>query len=97
MPLGTLDIKTPEDVQAVALQAREAYARGEVELVQRRTGKNAPFENIAVKKREKRVPLVNSIPWQVSVHKPEHCAKSGRRSGSKPTARNPDPNAGFQR
>ena len=64
-----LDLQTPPEVQAVALEARLAYARGEVELVQKRQGKYGPFEYTAIRKREKRVPLVNKLPWKPYPHK----------------------------
>jgi hypothetical protein len=55
-----LDCKTPPEIQHVAMLAREAFARGEVALVQRRTeGKGGQFQYIALKRRERRTPIVN--------------------------------------
>jgi hypothetical protein len=69
-----LDSQTPADVQAVASAAREAFARGEIELVQRRRdGQRGPFEYRAIKKREKRIPKTNGVPWLAKVPKPGYC------------------------
>ena len=63
-----LDCKTPPEVQHVAMLAREAFARGEVELVQRRTdGKGGPFQYIAIKRRERRTPVVNGEAWPTRI------------------------------
>jgi hypothetical protein len=55
---NVLDHKTPPETQALALLAREAFGRGQIELVQKRTnGPDSPFEYRAVMKREKRISL----------------------------------------
>jgi hypothetical protein len=51
-----LDAKTPPEVLQDAQLAKEAYERGEIELVQRRVENGGPFEYIALKKREVRAP-----------------------------------------
>jgi len=59
-----LDCKTPPEILSEAKLAREAFARGEVELVQKRTnGRDSPFEYIAVKRKEVRPPFVNGERW----------------------------------
>ena len=73
-----LDIHTPPEILAVALEARQAYAHGEVELIQKRTKKAGPFQYIAVKKRENYVPKVNGLPWRADLHKSNKPAESYR-------------------
>ena len=69
-----LDSQTPAEVQAVALLATEAFARGEIELVQKRTdGQCSPFEYRAIKKRENRILKTNGVPWLAKVPKPGYC------------------------
>ena len=53
-----LDIRTPPETLEVALQAREAYARGEVQLVQKRVEKDGPSEYTAVMNRDRCIPKV---------------------------------------
>jgi hypothetical protein len=65
-----LDSETPADVLKDARLARESYALGIVELVQQRNERGGPFNYVAIKKREKRVPLVNGLPWQATVSSP---------------------------
>src|SRR5262245_41296491 len=63
-----LDCKTPQETQDVALAAKRAYARGEVELVQRRTnGRNSPFDYVAIKRHQRIQPKVFGEPWQVKI------------------------------
>jgi hypothetical protein len=60
-----LGISTLETVETAKL-AREAFARGEVELVQRRTGKG--FTYLAIKRRHVRVPiLANGSRWHPQI------------------------------
>ena len=69
-----LDSQTPAEVQAVALLATEAFARGEIELVQKRIdGQGSSFEYRAIKKGEKRIPKTNGVPWLAKVPKPGYC------------------------
>jgi hypothetical protein len=59
-----LDCKTPPEILHDAKLAREAFARGEVELVQKRTkGWDSPFEYIAVKRKHVSPPFVNGERW----------------------------------
>ena len=70
-----LDSQTPADVLAVALAAREKPLRvGKSSWVQKRIdGQRSPFEYRAIKKREKRIPKTNGVPWLAKVPKPGYC------------------------
>src|SRR5262245_38054895 len=65
---GVLDAKTPVDVLAVAQQAIEAFSRGEVELCQQRIKRGGEFRYLAIKKHQKRIPLVNGTPSRTTAH-----------------------------
>ena len=68
---NSLDTKTPEDIRAVALEARNAFARGHIELVQRRTnGHCSPFDYLAIKRKQRRTPTVFGDPWQPKILSP---------------------------
>ena len=61
--------------KAEGLAALEAYARGEVELAQKRIkpsvgNKPGAFQYFAIKKREIRKPTVLGSPWKTRIHGP---------------------------
>jgi hypothetical protein len=59
-----LDCKTPPEILHDARLAREAFAGGKVELVQKRTdARDSPFEYIAIKRKDVRPRFVNGERW----------------------------------
>ena len=64
----TLGDKGVEDeTLRVALRAKQAFADGMIELVQRRTEKYGPFDYMALKKAQVRPPTVFGAPWRVKL------------------------------
>ena len=63
--LGDKDVT--DETFRVAWLAKQAFANGQIELVQNRTEKHGPFDYVAIKRKQVKPPTVLGEPWRVKL------------------------------